>query len=129
MKLLFCTVILFLSVTTVIYAQTTAAENPTVSLEIAFATFTGLVAAIPIIVEFLKNLFGKTSETSNTIVQILSWLTGIVVTLIGWYFKLGFLVELEWWMALLYGFGASLAANGVADTKLIQAIISLFRKK
>lgn len=94
-----------------------------------FATFAALVAAIPVVTEFLKNILGKTSETPNAIVQVLSWVVGILLAMFGWWFKLGFLQGIEWYYALLYGFGASLAANGVADTKIIQWIFSLFVKK
>ena len=37
--------------------------------------------------------------------------------------------DVSWDIALLYGFGASLVANGVADTGLVQWVIGLFRKK
>lgn len=41
----------------------------------------------------------------------------------------GFVSDVSWDIALLYGFGASLVANGVADTGLVQWVIGLFRKK
>jgi len=94
-----------------------------------FATFATLVAAIPICVEVIKKLIGKTSATKNLYVQIISWVTGIALTMIGWFLNLGFLADLSWIYALVYGLGASLAANGIADTKIIQSIISLFIKK
>jgi len=95
----------------------------------AFATFAALVGVIPIVTEFLKRILGANSTTPNALIQTLSWVVGIVLTMFGWWFQLGFLQGIEWYSALLWGFGASLAANGVADTKIIQWIFSLFVKK
>lgn len=114
--------------TPLLFAQDGSGEIPG-AFETAFTTFVALVAAIPVVVEFLKNLFGKTKETPDWLVQLLSWVTGLIMTIFGWYFNLGFLSEVTWYWALVYGFGASLAANGVADTQIIQWIFSLFRKK
>ena len=46
-----------------------------------------------------------------------------------WWLDAGFVSDVSWDIALLYGFGASLVANGVADTGLVQWVIGLFRKK
>lgn len=127
MKILMLMVIMLLP-TTLLFAQDGSGEIPG-AFETAFTTFVALVAAIPVVVEFLKNLFGKTKETPDWLVQLLSWVTGIAMTMFGWFLNLGFLEGLTWYWALIYGFGASLAANGVADTKIIEWIFSLFRKK
>lgn len=92
----------------------------------AFTTFAGLVAIIPFVVEGMKKIF---KSISPIVIQIISWITGIVVTVFGWAFHLGFLNGLEWWQALLYGLGVSLAANGIFDTGLIEWIVGLFAKK
>lgn len=116
--------------TTLLFAHDgTTPSDPSSLFESAFATFVGLVAAIPVVVEFFKNLFGKTKATPNGVVLLLSWSVGIIMTMVGWYFDLGFLAGITWYWALAYGFGASLAANGVADTQIIQWIFSLSRKK
>lgn len=126
-KILMLMVIMLLP-TTLLFAQDGSTE-PLFGFDTVFATFVALVASIPVVVEFLKKLFRVTSETPNWIVQLLSWGVGIVMTLFGWYFNLGFLESLTWYWAIIYGFGASLAANGVADTKIIEWIFSLFIKK
>jgi hypothetical protein len=92
-----------------------------------FETFLALVAFIPVVVEFLKRLIIPNATGFG--VQIFSWTIGILITLAGWLLNLGFLNGLSWWMALLYGAGACLAANGIFDTGLITAIFSLFGKK
>jgi hypothetical protein len=122
--------VLMMATVTAIFAQDTGNGTETGgAFNEAFITFSALVAVIPVVTEFIKKLLGKTSDTNNQLVQVLAWITGIAITMFGWFFHLGFLSGLEWWLALLYGFGASLAANGIADTKIIQAVISLFGKK
>lgn len=91
-----------------------------------FSTFAALVAVIPILTEAVKKLIGVSAETPNWIVQTMSWVVGLAVSLVGYFFNLGFLADKIWYEALLYGFAASLAANGVADTKLIEWVFNLF---
>lgn len=107
-----------------VYAQTVVEPDPDYSS--AFTTFAGLVAIIPFIVEGMKKIF---KSINPVVIQITSWVTGIVITMFGWAFHLGFLNGLEWWQALLYGLGVSLAANGIFDTGLIEWIVGLFAKK
>ena len=114
--------------TTLLFAQDGSTE-PLFGFDTVFATFWALVAAISVGVEFLKNLFGKTRATPDWAVQVFSWGTGIIMTMFGWVLHLGFLDGLTLYWSLIYGFGASLAANGVADTKIIEWIFSLFRRK
>lgn len=106
---------------------------PQLDLMGMFTTFGALVAAIPILVETLRKLLtntgGKLTQTEKLILQITSWVIGILLAFFGWYFGLGFLTGLPWYYVLMYGIGASLAANGVADTKLIKALFALFLKK
>lgn len=126
-KILMLMVIMLLPAT-LLFAQDGSEEIPG-SFDTVFTTFVALVASIPVVVEFLKNLFGKTKATPDWAVQVFSWGTGIIMTMFGWFLHLGFLDGLTWYWALIYGFGASLAANGVADTKIIEGIFSLFRRK
>ena len=126
-KILMLMVVMLLPVT-LLFAQDGSEEIPR-SFDTVFTTFVALVASIPVVVEFLKNLFGKTKATPDWAVQVFSWGTGIIMTMFGWFLHLGFLDGLTWYWALIYGFGASLAANGVADTKIIEWIFSLFRRK
>jgi len=99
----------------------------------AFQTFGSLVLAIPIIVEFLKKYLtqtgGQFTDREKWVVKIASWITGLILAFGGWLLGLGFLAGLAWYYVLMYGVGASLAANGVASTKLIQAIFAIFIKK
>ncbi len=78
-----------------------------------FTTFVTLVAGIPFIVEAVKGVF---NPKDRLLTQLISWGTGIAVTMFGWWFGIGFLHGLLWWNALIIGVFASLAANGVYDT-------------
>ena len=79
-----------------------------------FETFAALVVGIPFVVEIVKRVF---SPPAGFWTQLISWATGVVVTIIGGLFELGFLAGLIWWQWILVGFLASLAANGVFDTQ------------
>lgn len=105
--------VLMVSFPVAVYAQDTGGVETT-DYEAAFATFASLVAAIPFVVQAIKKLI-PSIESSSLATQIVSWVTGLVVTMIGW--------------ALLYGLGASLAANGIFDTGFIEWFIGLFKKK
>ena len=74
-----------------VYAQTTV--EPTPDYSSAFTTFAGLVTIIPFVVEGVKRIF---KSISPIVIQIISWVTGIAVTMFGWAFHLGFLNGLEW---------------------------------
>ena len=92
-------------------------------------TITALVLITPFVTELLKKLLGKTTVTPNFAVQLTSWVTGILITFIARLIGIGFLAGLGWFTALLCGLLISLAANGVADTKIISWIFSIFKKK
>lgn len=100
-------------------------------LESIFATFLALVAFIPVAVQFLRNVLFK--NASGLVMQVISWVTGLVITLLGWWLNAGFLAELSMWQAMIYGAGACLASNGVFDTGMVSAIIDgifkLFKSK
>lgn len=107
-----------------ILAATT--DTATTDFGSVFGSFTALVAAIPVIVEIVKKFL---PDLKSWATQLLSWIIGIGVTMFAWWMNLGFLSGLPWYLALAYGFGASLSANGIADTGLVKWLISLFGKK
>lgn len=91
-------------------------------IESVFLSFAALVAVIPLIVESVKSFL---KPKNKLFIQIISWLTGIAVTMLGWWFSLGFLDGLLWWNALIVGAFASLAANGVYDTGVYEWVLKL----
>ena len=94
-------------------------SDPQVSTDI-FSTFISLVLAIPLVVELVKRVVNTRQKLVN---QAISWVTGILLTMGGWYLHLGFLDGLVWYTALIVGCFASLAANGVYDTRLYEYIL------
>lgn len=92
-----------------------------------FGTFAGIVSVASIVTEAIKKLFKV--EPTEWVQRILSWIIGIALGMFAWIFALGMFDGMEWWQALLWGFGAGLASNGLFDTGLIEWIFSLFTKK
>ena len=86
-----------------------------------YVTFAATVVAIVTVTQFLKGIF----NTSGFASQLLSWGTGLVIVMFGFYSGLGWLAEVElWWHAAIWGFGASLAANGIFEVPIIKTIIT-----
>lgn len=85
-----------------------------------FVSFLALSAAIPLIAELVIKLF---KPPAGIWTQIVSIVVGIGLTMFGWWFGLGFLSGLIWWHALIVGLCASLAANGIWDTGIYEAIL------
>lgn len=99
----------------------------TVDYAANFATFAGVVGVTTVVTEFIKKLF-KT-EPSEWVQRIISWVIGIGLGMFAWGFHLGMFEGLDWWQALLWGFGAGLASNGFWDTGLVEWLFGLFTKK
>jgi hypothetical protein len=96
-----------------------ANESPS-ELQNPFVSFIALSAAIPFIAEIVIRLF---RPPTGLWTQIVSIIVGVGVTLLGWLFNLGFLSDLLWWHAIIVGLSASLAANGIWDIGLYEAIL------
>lgn len=99
-------------------------DSSPIDFQASFATLTVFIAVIPVVVEFIKKIIPKNSP--SLIIQIVSWITGVVLAMLAWILNLGFFAELAvWWEALAVGVGASLVANGVFDTGLITWILNM----
>lgn len=103
-----------------------AAVEITQDYDTIFLSLSAIVAVIPLVVEIVKGFF---PSMGGIMTQIVSWVVGVGITMFGWWQNLGFLDGIEWYIALLYGLGSGLAANGIADTGLIEWAIGLFRRK
>lgn len=110
--------------TSVVLAETAEPEAP--AYENIFFSFAALTTGVVCLVEAIKKMV---PTMSGFVTQLVSWLMGIVICFFGWFFGLGFLDGLPWYIVLAYGIGISLTSNGVADTGLIQWLISLFARK
>lgn len=124
-KILLALAFLF-SCITCIFAQGELPEE-TIDYAANFATFAGVVGVTAVVTEFIKKLFKV--EPSEWVQRIISWVIGIGLGMFAWGFNLGMFEGLDWWQALLWGFGAGLASNGFWDTGLIEWLFGLFTKK
>lgn len=105
-------------------AQTGGTETP--DYDGMIATFAGFSGCVVLLTEGLKRLFPKMEGLAT---QIVSWCVGVAAAMALWWLDAGFVADTAWWVALLYGLGASLVANGIADTGLVQWLVGLVSKK
>lgn len=116
--------VLVLGFVSAAFAQTV--EVPETDYNSMIATFAGFVGGVVLLTEGIKRLFPKMEGLAT---QIVSWCVGLVAAMLLWWLDAGFVADVSWYIALCYGFGASLVANGIADTGFVQWIISLFAGK
>lgn len=116
--------VLMLGFVSVTFAQT--GETSDMNYDNMIATFAGFTGCVVLLTEGIKAIFPKMQGLTT---QIVSWLVGTVATMLLWWLDAGFVEGVTWYIALLYGFGASLVSNGIADTGLVQWIIGLISKK
>lgn len=124
MKKLILIFALTLGAVSAVFAQTGDVSTST-DYDGMIATFAGFAGCVVLLTEGLKRLFPKMEGLAT---QIVSWCVGVAAAMLLWWLEAGFVADVQWWVAMLYGLGASLVANGVADTGLIQWIIGLFAR-
>lgn len=122
MKRIMLFMMLMLGVVSAVMAQGT--DVPATDYDAMIGTFAGFAAGVVVLTEGLKGFNMK-----GWVTQLVSWCVGLVCVMLLWWLDAGFVSDVSWDIALLYGFGASLVANGVADTGLVQWVIGLFCKK
>ena len=120
-RFLFITASLLMLFFAGLYAQDTGPSDTSVFDNI-YMSLAGLAAGIVFVTEIVLRLL---PDVHGLLKHIISWAVGIAITLAGWLLDLGFLSGLVWYLALLYALAASLIANGVADTGLVQWLIGL----
>ena len=59
------------------------------------------------------------------LVQIVSWGTGMVFAFAFWWLEFGIFAGIEWYITVVYGIAATLAANGIADSEWLSNLIGL----
>lgn len=125
MKKLILFFALILGFVSAAFAQTGEVSTGT-DYDSMIATFAGFAGCVVLLTEGIKALFPK---MEGLVTQIVSWIVGLAAAMLLWWLDAGFVADVEWYIALLYGFGASLVANGIADTGLVQWLIGLITKK
>ena len=94
-----------------------------------FDSLEGIVILMSIVTPLLTNLINSFAKLQGKGVQILSWATGLLLALAGYYFNLGMMEGLEIWQALLIGLGAGLVSNGLFDIGLVKSILKMVGAK
>lgn len=105
-KLLFLMFAVFLLTSPLILLADTGDPPNPISLDI-FTSTSALIAGVVALTALIKNTFG----TTGTVTDIISWVIGPLIALVGFFLQLGIFVGLSWYMALLYGLFAAFAAN------------------
>ena len=124
MKRIMLFLMLMLGTVSAVMAQ--GPDVPVTDYGAMVGTFAGFAAGVVVLTEGLKGLF---PNMKGWVTQIVSWCVGIAGAMLLWWLDAGFVSDVQWYIALLYGFGASLVANGIADTGLVQWLIGLIVKK
>ena len=125
MKKLILFFVLMLGFVSASFAQT-GDVSTSMDYDSMIATFAGFPGCVVLLTEGIKALFPK---MEGLVTQIVSWTVGLAAAMLLWWLDAGFVADVEWYIALLYGFGASLVANGIADTGLVQWLIGLIAKR
>jgi hypothetical protein len=83
------------------------------------------LAGIAVLSTFLTGFFnGVFVNISSLVRRLVSWLVPVVITLVlGNLLNIGFLAELPWYTAVLYGIGAGLISNGIFTIQFVQEMI------
>ena len=125
MKRLILFFVLTIGIVSASFAQT-GDVSISMDYDSMIATFAGFAGCVVLLTEGIKALFPK---MEGLVTQIISWTVGLAAAMLLWWLDAGFVADVEWYIALLYGLGASLVANGIADTGLVQWLIGLIAKK
>lgn len=64
-------------------------------------------------------------KASGFVKQLVSWLTGILLVIIGNLLNIGFMAELSWLHTFAYGLGTALVANGIFDIEVTKILLRL----
>lgn len=87
-----------------------------------FASFGTILGTTYLLVNIAKPYLG------NTVIQVFSWVIGILLSLGAWFLELGIFVDTSWIFATVTGFVISLAANGIYDAAFLESAWKLFKK-
>jgi|AntDeeMinimDraft_5_1070356.scaffolds.fasta_scaffold69951_1 hypothetical protein len=90
-----------------------------------FKTYMASLGGIAVLSLFITGLINGSLQVLKKWMRLaVSWGVPILLAFIGGYLlKIGFLYDAEWWLVILYGFGAGLMANRGYDVDVIQNII------
>lgn len=109
--------------TTTIFAAS-AVQEDAFDFTVYFTSFSAYVLAILPLTGWIKKALGWEDQKA----KILSWVVGIALPFVAWYFKLGVFADYtEIWHVAVTGVLGAFAANGVFKTVIAQAILKLIK--
>lgn len=120
--LIFICALIFTSIA-VVFAQD--ADNPIDDFDFIgmFISIPALAAGVVVITELVK----KAIKDKFKYIQYISWLIAVLLSAVGFIFKLGIFSGVKWYIGLIYALSAGLIANGLFDWQFIQIILKLLR--
>ena len=101
MKRIMLFMMLMLGTVSAVMAQ--GADVPATDYDAMIGTFAGFVGGVVVLTEGLKGLF---PNMKGWVTQLVSWCVGLVCAMLLWWLDAGFVSDVSWDIALLYGFGA-----------------------
>lgn len=86
----------------------------------AFSSIGAVAALVLPITGWIKTLLKLDGKSARWV----SWIVAVIVSIVGWIFKLGIFAEMEWFIVVAYGFGTGLIANGIFTAETVQTILT-----
>ena len=114
---MFLLVAIMLIVPTMLFAQ---GDTDPLDLSEYAGSFGAFVSTVLLLTQMIRD-WGK---IKGTVLIILSWGLGVILSIGGYYGDVGFFEPLTLLDSVLYGVGASAVANGLAGLGVVQMIIS-----
>lgn len=102
-----------------VFAQ--GGDTSSIDLSVSLATFSSAAALTLVITGWLKTNL----KIEGTYARYLSWGIAIVLSLAGWFLKIGMFEGIQWYLAVVYGFGIGLISNGIFTSDTIKTILSV----
>jgi hypothetical protein len=120
-KFLFLMSLLIFVFVVPVFAQ--ASPDPPTGIIGSFATIAGVVSLTLLITGWIKTALKLVGKWARWV----SWAVAIVISLVGWMLNFGLFEPLTWYIAIGYGFGIGLVANGLFTADTIQLILAFFK--
>lgn len=109
--------LLFVAVS--VFAQ--GGDVASLDLSVSLATISGAAALTLIVSGWLKT----TLKIEGKVARWLSWGVAIVLSIAGWFLKIGMFEGIQWYLAVVYGFGIGLVSNGIFTSETVKLILSV----
>ena len=88
---------------------------------IDLGTIAGAAAAVLLFTGWIKTAF----KLDGMFARWVSWIVALSISFLAWLLNFGLFEPLTWYVALIYGFGIGLVANGIFTADTVKYILSL----